>query len=147
MAMKSKEDIRQALECSGRFTKALSEKGHADKSLAQLKEIFDIGSRVTIHRLIHGDNLPSYNVADKICTRLKISVEWYLFGRGTMDGNQLATPDEIALNEQYRNQTKAGKRKIMKTAFMECGDYEVVPTNKADRQSALQLVIKKKSGY
>jgi len=140
--MRKKTDKSKLEAFSKRFKEVLAARGHGEKSLEEIKVVCNVNERVMIHRFLHADTIPSYETGEKLCSALECSFSWLMIGHGTMDGFDLRAPDEIALITQYRNQTKVGRRKIMKTAFTECSNHEIAPITKHERQTALKIVIK-----
>lgn len=140
--MRKKIDKTKLESFTKRFKALLLARGHSEKSLEEIRLVCGLNERVMIHRFLHADTLPSYETGEKLCLNLNCSFNWLMIGKGTMDGFDLQTPDEIALIAQYRNQTKVGRRKIMKTAFTECNNHEITPITKEARQTALNIVIK-----
>lgn len=141
--MRKKIDKEKLEAFTERFKEVLMMRGHSDKSLEEIRLVCQINKRGMVHRYLHAESLPSYETGEKICIALKCSYSWLMVGSGTMDDFNLRAPDEVALITQYRNQTKVGKRKIMKMAFTECDNHEIAPITKQDRQTALKIVVKK----
>lgn len=129
-----------------RFKQALALRNHSEKSLGELKELFDV-SRTLIHAWLNADGVASVRTASMLCDILNISFEWLLTGRGYIEGLNMKAADEIALVEQYRNKTSKGQRKIMLYAFTECSDHDLSTATEAqklkDKQVALKLISKK----
>lgn len=129
------------IDFSLRFSKALLLRGHSNKSLAELKELFGV-SRTLIQGWRSEKTMPSIYTAGTISKILDISYEWLLTGVGTIEGFKMKTADEVALTEKYRNLTKQGKRKLMTFAFKECNDHDLAASTKAEQQVAKQVALK-----
>ncbi len=123
---------------TARLIQLLAARGHADKSLGELKEIIGV-SRTMIHLWLHNGAVPSLFFAGILCNRFNCNYEWLLTGRGTMDSFIIENPNEAALVEQYRNITKAGRKKLLQFAFIECEQHELEPVPAKKKQLAMKL--------
>lgn len=126
----------------GRLTFALAYRNLDKSSMAELAELFEI-SRSMAHQLKTGKKTPSRFASLMITEKLNISYEWFMTGKGFIEGYQMQSASEVSLIEQFRNLTKAGQMRIVAFAFDECKNNEKTPKNKADKQIALALVKKK----
>lgn len=146
--MDKSKKIQEKIKFVGRLKVALAIRGHSKKSYGELKELFKV-SRTLVHAWLNEKaiGMPSIYTLPNICKTLKISYEWLLNGTGVMDGFEMQEPDEVALIEKYRGLTKQGKRKVIRTAFIDCQDNELTPMSKDERivakQTTLALVNKK----
>ncbi len=140
--MRKKIDQKKVIAFTKRFKQLLTARGHDGKSLEELRIVCHVNERTMIHRYLHAECIPSMEAGEQLCDALDASFSWVMIGRGSMDDFELRAADEIALVVQYRNQTKVGRRKIMKAAFIECADHEIKTITKQDRQTALKIVIK-----
>lgn len=141
--MNDRDKTKEKIDFTARFRKALDLRNHSDKSLAELKEIFNV-SRTLIHQWNNAISIPSIYTASIITEKLNVSYEWLLTGEGRIEGFEMQSPDEVTLIAQFRNLTKAGQLKLMTNAFDECKAHEKTPTNKEDKQIGLRLVKKKR---
>lgn len=140
--MKLRDKNQERLEFKKRFLQALKLRNHSEKSLAELKEMFDV-SRTLIHEWRTGSKIPSNYSAAIIAKKLDINFEWLLLGNGHIDGYLMETAAEVTLIDQFRNLTKVGKEKVMEFTFDECKAHEKTPKNKEDMQIAIRLVKEK----
>lgn len=124
---------------SNRFNTVLRLRNLQNKTLAELAQLFDV-SRTTIHKWMHFDNVPSVDVADKICEILNINFYWFLTGKGEMLLVEKLTKDETAILLMYKNLKPDGQRKICKVMFTEYAGFEVMPRTKVENQRVLKLI-------
>jgi len=140
--MKSRDKEQERISFTKRFKEALLLRNHAEKSLAELKEIFGV-SRTLIHEWKTQSKIPSNYSALIIAEKLNVDYQWLLTGKGNIEGYQMQTPSEVALIKQFRNLTKIGQQKFIKDAFDNYKSNEIVAATKEDRQTTLKLLKSK----
>lgn len=133
---------KERINFTKRFKQALALRNHSEKSLAELGGMFDM-SRTTIQAWRTEKKLPSNFAASIVAEKLNINFEWFLTGKGDIEGFQMMSPSEVVLIEQFRNLTKQGQLKMIEHAFDKCKTNEKTSKNKADKQFALKLINKK----
>lgn len=138
----NRDKSQEKLEFAKRFRQALEFRNHDEKSLAELKEIFDV-SRTLIHQWKNGVSLPSIYSASLLSKALGVSYEWLLTGNGTIEGFLMQSAQEVTLIAQFRNLTKAGQLKLMTSAFDDCKAHEIEPATITAKQATLKLIKKK----